>query len=68
LIDENGGVVGTWRYPTEPDVVECGLLFDSATGHFSVMYRAEVVRALGGYAHDYEPADDYDLCSRMSER
>ncbi|MBI4606726.1 MAG: glycosyltransferase [Planctomycetes bacterium] len=66
LIDGDDRPVWEWRYRTEPEAVRWALLFNSAAGHSSVMYRAEAARRAGGYSKKRLHAEDFDLWSRMA--
>lgn len=84
FLDSNPDIamVGTWaqiyagdepterfhRHPTKPDALKLFLLFDNPFVHASVMIRADVLRALGGYseAPERQPPEDYELWSRIA--
>lgn len=66
LIDGDGALLKTWRYPTHPIAVEWMLHFDSAVGHPSAMYRASAVRDAGGYDPNFPYAEDFELWTRLS--
>lgn len=75
-------MVGTWaeihvgevpsgrfhRHPTESRALKLDLLFDNPFVHSSVMYRTEVVRALGGYRVERQTRipEDYEFWSRIA--
>lgn len=56
------------RHPTESDSLKLDLLFDNPFVHSSVMYRTEVVRALGGYRVERTKRipEDYEFWSRIA--
>ncbi len=56
------------RHPVEPAKVRAKLRTNSALVHPSVMMRRSAVDAVGGYRPLFEPAEDYDLWLRLSER
>jgi len=84
FLEENKDVamVGTWaqihvgdtpseryhRHAAADDALRLELLFDNPFVHSSVMFRAEVVRSLGGYSIDKsrQPPEDYELWSRIA--
>jgi len=67
LIGERAGEI--WRYPTEPDVVRCGLLFESTLAHPSVMFRREMLlMASLRYDPAFPRAQDYEFWVRCSQR
>jgi glycosyltransferase involved in cell wall biosynthesis len=69
LIDEQGNRVGIIRTHQPPEVVEYLLHFSNAIGgHSQVMFRADVVRGVGGYDEDYSYSQDYDLWARLIGR
>jgi glycosyltransferase involved in cell wall biosynthesis len=67
LIGEGEGTV--WRYPTDPEIIRCGLLFESKLAHPSVMIRRDSLeKASLRYDPSFTSAQDYDLWVRFSER
>ena len=67
LIGEGEGTV--WRYPTDPEIIRCGLLFESKLAHPSVMIRRESLeKASLRYDPSFASGQDYDLWVRFSER
>jgi len=58
------------RHPTESNSLKLDLLFDNPFVHSSVMYRTEVVRALGGYRVERQTRipEDYEFWSRIARR
>lgn len=68
LIDESGKTIGKLAdYPTEADDVRAYLLRECCLIHPTVMFRKDVVRALGGYDLSARHAEDYDLWLRLSD-
>lgn len=75
-------MVGTWahifegdrpseryhRHPCSDQALRFELLFDNPFVHSSMMIRADVMRAVGGYCEDAsrQPPEDYELWSRIS--
>lgn len=73
------GICGTWakrigqkagaylRYPVEPEVINCRLLFDSPLAHPSVMIRKDSLSSNNlNYDPQFKYAQDYDLWTRCS--
>ncbi|MBN9332129.1 glycosyltransferase [Devosia sp.] len=56
------------RHPTESKSLKLDLLFDNPFVHSSVMYRTDVVRALGGYRVERAKRipEDYEFWSRIA--
>jgi hypothetical protein len=65
VIDEDGGLRGVERPPTDSTTLRWRLLFGNHLGHSTVMYRLEDVRTVGGYG-DFAFAEDYDLWRRIA--
>ena len=66
-IDESGAVVGRLRPQTDSVRLKAVLQHSNPFIHSSVVMRAELVRALGGYRPQCRAAEDYDLWLRLSE-
>ncbi len=73
------GICGTWikgigdikgtrqRYPVDPEVIKCRLLFECVLAHPSVMMRREMmIRNNLRYDDDYSHAEDIQLWQRAS--
>jgi glycosyltransferase involved in cell wall biosynthesis len=56
------------RHPVEPAKIRVELRTNSALVHPAVIMRRSAVEAVGGYRPVFEPAEDYDLWLRLSER
>ena len=67
-IDENGRTLGIRRPPASHEALLAALARDNPFIHSTVMFRADLVHALGGYRAAIEVAEDYDLWLRMAER
>lgn len=68
VIDEDGDELIALEVPSQDNVIQERLLSGHCPiEHPSVMYRADCVRALGGYRKEFEAAEDYDLWLRMGE-
>ena len=65
-IDDEGRHGGDRIVPTEPLDIRWRLLFLNAFTHSSVVFRRDVVRALGGYDDRFRYAQDYELWSRLA--
>ncbi len=63
IIGEHAGQV--WRYPTDPDLIRCRLLFEPPLAHPSVMMRKAAL-ANAGLTYDprFRRAQDYELWTR----
>jgi glycosyltransferase involved in cell wall biosynthesis len=66
-IDENGQTLLVWQQPTENKRIQQTLLTYCCLIHGSVMYRAQIVRDMGGYNENMRTGQDYDLWLRVSE-
>lgn len=66
-IDEDGNRLGDYSTPLTHEAIEAShLRGDSAIHHPSVMFRADIVRDLGGY-RELVPCEDFDLWLRLGE-
>ncbi len=63
-IYETGKVVS---FPEHNDEIRVQLLRHSCLPHPTWMVRREVVLKVGGYEHDFIPAEDYELLGRLVE-
>jgi len=69
IIDERSQRVGAIRTAEPPEVVAYLLHFSNAIGgHSQVMYRADRVRAAGGYDEAFPYSQDYELWTRLIGR
>ena len=64
-IDPEGRVINTVLPTTGDDRIRFRMLFMNALLHPGVMFRAELVRAAGGYNERYWTAQDSDLWARL---
>lgn len=56
-----------WRYPVDPEVIKCTLLFSSILVHPSVMFRRELFLKAGLlYNVNFKRAQDYELWVRAA--
>ena len=67
-ITEEGRILGEMKNHTRPDCVRWALCFGCPLAHPSVMMRANIVKAAGGYSDAFLFAEDYDLWRRLSSR
>lgn len=67
-IDTRGCVTGRVRYPPSHDALVRELQRRNPFIHSTVMMRADVVAAVGGYRRFFLAAEDYDLWLRLCER
>jgi hypothetical protein len=56
------------RPPTDPDEIHRALLRWNPFSHGEMMFRAEAVRAVGGYDEGFRFGQDYDLWLRLLQR
>jgi glycosyltransferase involved in cell wall biosynthesis len=70
LINKDGDpIAAPTKYPLTSEEIREGLLSGYCTlGHPTVAMRREAAIAVGGYRRAFDPADDYDLWIRLSER
>jgi glycosyltransferase involved in cell wall biosynthesis len=68
LIDEQGRHVGTVRRPVSEIGIRWYSLIENPLIHSTVMFRLEVVRAIGGYDETLPLAEDYDLWTRLLQQ
>ena len=67
-MDEAGHLLNTVRYATDHEAIRARQLFLSSFLHPGVVFRASVVRAVGGYDEAYWTAQDSDLWTRLRDR
>ena len=67
-MDEAGHLLNTVRYATDHEAIRTRQLFLSSFLHPGVVFRASVVRAVGGYDEAYWTAQDSDLWTRLRDR
>jgi len=65
MIDQADRLVGLLDVPLTQEVITWSAAIKNPFLHTSVMFRADEVRALGGYDEYYQIAQDYDLWTRM---
>lgn len=68
LIDEQGRHVGKVQRPVSRIGIRWYSLIENPLIHSTAMFRAELVRAVGGYDDTLPLAEDYDLWGRMLRR
>jgi hypothetical protein len=64
LIDEKGRSTAVRRYPQSSAAIARKLQFTTALAHPTVVFRASVAKAHGGYDPSYRYAEDLDLWLR----
>ena len=67
-VSPDGRYLGTRAYPTDHATIRARQLFSGSFLHPSVVFRADVVRAVGGYDEAYWTAQDTDLWVRLRDR
>lgn len=65
LINTKGEKVGRTKYPRESAQISNTLKFQNCIGHPSVMFRKDVISAIGGYDVAFEGAEDFELWTRV---
>ncbi|WP_119293256.1 glycosyltransferase family 2 protein [Azohydromonas sediminis] len=68
LIDNVGRRFSGLRYPTDPTAIRALLIEECCLVHPTVVFRRDVVRAVGGYDPQARHAEDYDLWLRLADR
>ncbi len=68
IIDAAGAVRALRRYPAEHAAIARGMQFTSAIAHPTVLIRASVLRAAGGYDPRFRYAEDLELWLRLLGR
>ena len=68
MVDPDGHHRSTKSYVTDHATIRARQLFMSSLLHPSVMFRADVVRSVGGYDEAYWTAQDSDLWTRLRDR
>ncbi len=67
-MDSEGRSLSTGTFPTDHETIRARQLFYSSFLHPSVMFRAGVVRSVGGYDERYWTAQDSDLWTRLRDK
>ena len=67
-MDPDGRHRSTKSYATDHATIRARQLFMTSLLHPSVMFRADVVRSVGGYDETYWTAQDSDLWTRLRDR
>jgi glycosyltransferase involved in cell wall biosynthesis len=65
-IDRGGGQLGAEYYLAHDVEIRQDLSIRCPFAHGSVMMRRNLVQLVGGYRHEFWPAEDYDLWRRMA--
>jgi hypothetical protein len=57
------------RYPVEDSVIQQRMLYENSICHGAAIYRRDLWEELRGYSvGEYEPAEDWELWTKMAER
>lgn len=65
MINQSGKLVGLLDMPLTHEVIAWSAAIQNPFLHTSVMFRADVARAFGGYDERYQIAQDYELWARI---
>jgi hypothetical protein len=66
-IDDDGAFITVTEYPTQSAAIARQLPIQNCIAHPTVVFRREMILALGGYRRAFAHAEDYDLWVRISE-
>lgn len=69
LVDPEGTTICSWHYPHEHAQIDAWHFGGrgNCLAHPAVMMRADLVRRIGKYRPELEPAEDFDLWLRLSD-
>ncbi|TAK21255.1 MAG: glycosyltransferase [Chloroflexota bacterium] len=67
-VDRAGRPLDRSHLVNDPTILAWELYFSNQLAHPSVMMRADLVRAVGGYRDEFAIAQDYDLWTRIARR
>lgn len=68
LIDEQGNSFAKYGYPTENTKLKKNLFgMKKFPPHSSLIYRASILKSIGGFREDFPRAQDYELWLRMAK-
>lgn len=65
VIDEQGAIVGSRRYPTDHAAILAAMRRFNPVANSTVMFRREVYERFGGWRDSTLPAQDYEWYSRL---
>lgn len=65
LIDKNGKKIGSKNKPSNPEIIAYKMLIQNQFIHSTMMYKLRDILAIGMYRHEFQHAEDYDLCARL---
>lgn len=68
MIDHKGNIIGLLDVPLTNKVIVASAAIKNPFLHTAVMFRATIVKALGGYEEQYHIAQDYDLWMRLMKQ
>lgn len=66
-IDEKKRITGSWVYPVDSFSIRWHLIFSNVIAHPSVVFRKELIIAVGAYNEKLTAGIDYDLWVRVSK-
>lgn len=69
IIDEEGDLISHRKFPTTHSEIDSEHVFRGlcSLAHPSTMLRRSALEAAGNYRREFEPAEDFDLWSRLAE-
>lgn len=68
LIDDASRVTGYHTYPLDAAQLHADVIVRNVIGAPSAVIRHDVIEAIGGWRPQYDDAEDYEFCLRLSER
>ena len=66
LIDNKDKLLGKVKYPISSDLIKKKLINKSCIPHPACMFNSKFLKSVNGYRQMLEPAEDYDLWTRLS--
>lgn len=66
VVDDNGKIINTWRYPTKDCALRWRLLTRNCLVHSSAIYCKDKVLDVGGYNSAITYAQDYELWTKLT--
>ena len=67
VIDEDGKMLYRWKLPVTHRAIMGRMLSGNPMVHSSLIFRAPLLKSLGGYNEEMELAQDYELLLRLTE-
>ena len=68
FVRPSGELLYAWRPPTDAQQLRRFMHLQNPFVHSGVMYRTEVIRAVGDYGHAFPAAEDYELFWRIARQ